>query len=747
MFIIVTLSTLSNLSLSELIKTARKTNNLTQTAFGKFFEPSIAQPTIARWEKGDLFPDRKHFPKIASLLNLTLEELLDIVHEQLEENENASRKLEEENYICDNRHLRVLNKGSKAWNRWRNKNDRILPQLEGAEPKEDYFDEIDLHGAYLRKSNFQGKSLKRAELRGADLSGADLSGADLSGADLRFANLTKSNLKKTNLSNANLSGANLSEAILVDAVLCDANLKQANLSNADLTHADIREANLNQANLECAILKYCYVYGISDWNTNLDEAVQKQLSICPYKTKPIYVDCIENARLKLSEINHRNDTKIFELARKLQNALSESKASFKEKLDKIQNLKGVEVKPEINGIPGIINIENNDKCKISRCIYHFQSSYFDTYCLIRIFEFSSKTIVIASQIWGTTGNNDLLLKNVIEDFKLDYDNLYWINHVGFFSDYTPEKEEYSRIVFTYKKDYIFSQKKLNIIDEIEISSESVENLIESSLELVESWIGLDSIAINKFRRERKEKTFRLLHLYLQENITALYGDDMIKILSYTEFGVVFFYPNQDRRFEFVKHEKILDNDNDSIKKVLPYIEKSFPSKEIVVCVCIDSNNYDSFCTIVKKEALIDSNNISFASLDKLLECDFSPSEIVNLNITRYREEIRNEDSKLQSLLNLYLKPKLDYLISRFEKEKTIFETETETLRGALFYYPEQNFSVFHSKQELPRRFKKLVLSSVDTYDIKSEVVICVISHAEQGVCGIFSRSKSENLSV
>lgn len=180
------------------------------------------------------------FPKIASLLNLALEELLDLVHEQLEKNENDSHELEEETYIYDSRHIKILNKGSKAWNRWRDKNDNILLQLEGAKPKEDYLDGIELYGAYLRKSNFRGKSLKRAELRGADLSEANLSDTDLSGADLRFTNLTKSNLKKANLSNANLSGANLSEAILTNTILCKADFEEANLSYADLSHADMR---------------------------------------------------------------------------------------------------------------------------------------------------------------------------------------------------------------------------------------------------------------------------------------------------------------------------------------------------------------------------------------------------------------------------------------------------------------------------------------------------------------------------
>ncbi|MGL5835834.1 MAG: helix-turn-helix domain-containing protein, partial [Waterburya sp.] len=56
--------TSSNKSLGELIKKIRTTNNLTQTDFGKQFEPSVTQSTVARWENGIQTPDRTHFPKI-----------------------------------------------------------------------------------------------------------------------------------------------------------------------------------------------------------------------------------------------------------------------------------------------------------------------------------------------------------------------------------------------------------------------------------------------------------------------------------------------------------------------------------------------------------------------------------------------------------------------------------------------------------------------------------------------------------
>ncbi|WP_019505238.1 pentapeptide repeat-containing protein [Pleurocapsa sp. PCC 7319] len=336
---------MSDKPLSELIKRARDRNNLTQTAFGKFFEPSIAQPTIARWEKGDLLPNRKHFPKIASLLDITLEEFLELVSKQLSEEGIIIPNLDNDTYVPNKRHLNVLNKGVKSWNRWREKNYRIIPQLAGVKPKEDYLDEIDLYHADLRGSYLENKSLRASNLRGIDLSGANLSNADLSDADLLGANISGANLTGIDLTNANLWGANLSEAILVDAILCNANFKEANLSNADLTHADMRGAILNQANFEYAILKYCFVYGISDWNTNLNGAVQKKLYICPYKTYSIYVNCLENARLKLMEMNNRDVPKISKLANELQVANEENKASFKEKLNKLQNSEVVDSEP------------------------------------------------------------------------------------------------------------------------------------------------------------------------------------------------------------------------------------------------------------------------------------------------------------------------------------------------------------------------------------------------------------------
>ena len=82
------------------------------------------------------------------------------------------------------------------------------------------------------------------------------------------------------------------------------------------------------------------------------------------------------------------------------------------------------MKLKINCIPGEINIENTDKCEIIRCIYHFKSFWYDTYCLIRIFKFKSKIVVIASRLKGAILWDSCLIDNIINDFNLNYNNLY-----------------------------------------------------------------------------------------------------------------------------------------------------------------------------------------------------------------------------------------------------------------------------------------------------------------------------------
>jgi hypothetical protein len=119
-------------------------------------------------------------------------------------------------------HVALPKKGADAWNKWRNENTSVRPDLSG--PK--------LSGRDLNCAN-----LNQAKLNGAHLDGTSLGGADLSAADLSGTVLSKARLTMANLSAADLSGADLRGADLRGANICGANLTVATMTGADLREA------------------------------------------------------------------------------------------------------------------------------------------------------------------------------------------------------------------------------------------------------------------------------------------------------------------------------------------------------------------------------------------------------------------------------------------------------------------------------------------------------------------------------
>ncbi|MCH6568979.1 MAG: pentapeptide repeat-containing protein [Acidobacteria bacterium] len=146
-------------------------------------------------------------------------------------------------------HLKILQKGKKAWNKWRKKHPDESPNLYKAELMEMDLSEANLTGADLSEANLMG-----ANLKGADLSQGNLMGVNFCEADLSEANLTEANLTGAKLMGANLKGVNLSQAKLDEADLSEADLNQADLTQAKIREAVVKGTNLMEANLSGADL-------------------------------------------------------------------------------------------------------------------------------------------------------------------------------------------------------------------------------------------------------------------------------------------------------------------------------------------------------------------------------------------------------------------------------------------------------------------------------------------------------------
>ena len=109
--------------------------------------------------------------------------------------------------MADAKQVELLTQDVDAWNRWREENPQLHPDLSGA------------------------------NLRDTDLRVADLVAADLSGAQLIMANLSGADLREADLSGANLVGARLVGVDIEDAELSAADLRTAE----DLTQEQLEE--------------------------------------------------------------------------------------------------------------------------------------------------------------------------------------------------------------------------------------------------------------------------------------------------------------------------------------------------------------------------------------------------------------------------------------------------------------------------------------------------------------------------
>jgi len=130
-------------------------------------------------------------------------------------------------------HVEILRQGAKVWNKWREENPGVMPDIRKAH----------LRGAMLRGANLFGTNLSSTDLGTATLSGANLFGANLSDANLRGANLSGANLSRTDL-----CGANLSKANLFSAHLCSANLQGVSLFDAKIGWTVFTENDLSGVN-------------------------------------------------------------------------------------------------------------------------------------------------------------------------------------------------------------------------------------------------------------------------------------------------------------------------------------------------------------------------------------------------------------------------------------------------------------------------------------------------------------------
>jgi hypothetical protein len=103
-------------------------------------------------------------------------------------------------------HVEILKQGVEVWNRWREGNPEVVPELKGINLSQTPLMGINLSTAILHDAKFCEANLREAKLIETDLSRSNLEGAVLNGADFSGAILTDCILRKTRLVSTLFSG-------------------------------------------------------------------------------------------------------------------------------------------------------------------------------------------------------------------------------------------------------------------------------------------------------------------------------------------------------------------------------------------------------------------------------------------------------------------------------------------------------------------------------------------------------------
>lgn len=173
--------------------------------------------------------------------------------------------------MANEEHVKILKQGVDAWNKWRQENPGILPDLSRADLSGAHLSFARLTDVLLHDADFSGAQLNSADLNAADLTATNLSHANLGSANLTFAHLNNANLTAAYLSSADLSGADLRGADLSGVDLSFAHLSSADLSLAKLSRAYLSNVDLNGADLTRADLSHARLGWTAFGNVDLSE--------------------------------------------------------------------------------------------------------------------------------------------------------------------------------------------------------------------------------------------------------------------------------------------------------------------------------------------------------------------------------------------------------------------------------------------------------------------------------------------
>lgn len=201
-------------------------------------------------------------------------------------------------------YIALLKSGTDKWNAERKMNPMLRPVMRDVNFVEvfggpDFYDLPEFSGVDFSNSDMNMSSLRNCTFVDCSFDDAHLTYTDL--VDALFVRCT---FRRTCMRVAAIGDAEFKDCIFDECDMSYCSAEETSFESSTFRKTKMEHMSMVRTNFADTKLDECYLYGISSWDLNLQNSIQKNLVITPDDVSTVTVDNIELAQFLYLMINN-----------------------------------------------------------------------------------------------------------------------------------------------------------------------------------------------------------------------------------------------------------------------------------------------------------------------------------------------------------------------------------------------------------------------------------------------------------
>lgn len=210
-------------------------------------------------------------------------------------------------------HVEILKQGIRKWNKWRDENPGISPDLSGVnfydifQGTNNIYDIPSVIGA-----NFDRCNLRNSEMRDREFTRCTFNDTQLHMSDCCYANFLGCTFNDAQMRLLRIGSTSFYDCIISCCDFSYSSAENTKFRNCKISNTKFKNVHFVKADFTESEIFKCNVYGISSWDMILDETRQEDIYVMEDEDDLLSVDDIELAQFLYMMIENKNLRRIID---------------------------------------------------------------------------------------------------------------------------------------------------------------------------------------------------------------------------------------------------------------------------------------------------------------------------------------------------------------------------------------------------------------------------------------------------